>query len=392
MSLSTESNVGQSPAHAAGTPERLPEAGVSVRSLTKSFRRRSGEIVHAIDNVDLDVHPGELLVLLGPSGCGKTTLMRCIAGLETPDSGHIRISGDSVFDDTSKLDRPANSRAASMVFQSYALWPHMTVQANVAYPLQNRRMSRKDVRESVSNILEAVGVSNLAGQYPAQLSGGQQQRVSLARAIVAGNDVILFDEPLSNVDAKVRDKLRLELIQMQHRLGYTAIYVTHDQEEAMTLGDRIAVLEEGRIAQLGTPREIYTNPASYYVANFIGAANEFKADLLDSAEGPVRVKAPFGELTGRTVQEFAGSEVRVLIRPESIHRVPGDAPAAENQFKGVVEDIAFVGGGRIEYIVNSGGVLLRAWAQVSRSVEVQVGDDVLLEVEPGDVLVFEGAL
>lgn len=384
MSTVTQSNA------AARSGDMAGAHGVSVRGLTKSFRRRSGEIVHAIDNVDLDVVPGELLVLLGPSGCGKTTLMRCIAGLETPDSGQIWIDGTPVFDDGKKLDLPANKRAAGMVFQSYALWPHMSVFQNVAYPLRNQKLPRARIKAKVDEILATVGVAELSNSYPAQLSGGQQQRVSLARAIVAGDDVVLFDEPLSNVDAKVRDKLRLEIQQMQHKLGFTALYVTHDQEEAMTLGTRIAVLQNGRIAQLGTPREVYQSPTSHYVANFIGAANEVAGTVLRAGGNDLTVSTPVGELSGHAPQPIAGSTVRALIRPEALKIVVGDGREAINRIPGIVVECAFLGGRRLEYIVDCGGTSLRAWAQ-DGARELPTGSSVTLECTADDVMIFGAA-
>lgn len=368
----------------------LAANGVSVRGLTKSFRRRSGEIVHAIDHVDLDVVPGELLVLLGPSGCGKTTLMRCIAGLETPDEGKIWIDDVPVFDDAAKLDLPANRRAAGMVFQSYALWPHMSVFQNVAYPLRNQKLGRAEVKTRVDEILATVGVSDLTNSYPAQLSGGQQQRVSLARAIVAGDDVVLFDEPLSNVDAKVRDRLRLEIQQMQHKLGFTALYVTHDQEEAMTLGTRIAVLQEGKIAQLGTPRDVYSNPTSHYVANFIGAANEIAGDITRSVDDRTTVATALGEIHGIAPATITGTGARVLIRPEALQVSDGSSGVQANVFTGTVIECAFLGGRRLEYIVDCGAHTLRAWAQ-DGARELATGTQVTLQCEAQDVLVFGAA-
>src|SRR5690606_21791699 len=253
------------------------EAVVAITGLHKRFRRGDGSVVRAIDDVTLSVGRGELVVLLGPSGCGKTTLLRSIAGLEQPDSGEITVSGTTQYSSERGLDVPPERRNISMIFQSYALWPHMTVFDNVAYPLQSRRSRRPakdELRRRVREALTLVGVPELERQYHSQMSGGQQQRVALARALVSNDEVVLFDEPLSNVDAKVREQLRLELLAMQRSLGFSAVCGTHDQAAAMELAHRIAVIDTGRVAQIGTPQEIYLRPATRYVANFIGASNE----------------------------------------------------------------------------------------------------------------------
>ena len=250
------------------------DPAVRVENLVKRYRRRDGETVKAVDGISLTVHEGELVVLLGPSGCGKTTLLRCVAGLEQPDSGHVSVHGRTLFADGGRVSVPVEKRQLSMVFQSYALWPHMTVFDNVAFPLRNRRTPRAEIQRRVKRALEKVGVGDLVSSYPSQISGGQQQRVALARALVPNDGLILFDEPLSNVDARVRDELRFELLEMQREIGFSALYVTHDQSEAMAMADRIAVLGGGRIRQLAPPAEVYRRPASRYVANFVGTANE----------------------------------------------------------------------------------------------------------------------
>jgi ABC-type Fe3+/spermidine/putrescine transport system ATPase subunit len=246
---------------------------IEVVDLTKSYRRDGGEMITPVDHVSLAVGVDELVVLLGPSGCGKTTLLRCVAGLERPDRGTIVIDGRTVFSAAKGIWEPTERRQLSMIFQSFALWPHMTVFENVAYPLRCRRTAEAEVRRRVEETSAIVGIGGLGGQHPGRISGGQQQRVALARALVAGSTVVLFDEPLSNVDAQVRAQLRLELKLMQKRIGFSGLYVTHDQTEAMELGHRVAVLERGRIAALGQPRDIYENPDSEYVASFVGTAN-----------------------------------------------------------------------------------------------------------------------
>ncbi len=295
---------------------------VRVRNLIKTFKRRGkdAEVITPVDNVSLDVEGDELVVLLGPSGCGKTTLLRCVAGLERPDSGEIEIDGQVVFSSERGIFLPPEKRGINMIFQSYALWPHMSVFDNVAYPLRSIGTAADEVRRRVSEVLEVVGLDGLDRQFPAQISGGQQQRVALARAIVARDPVILFDEPLSNVDAKVREQLRNELLSLKKRVRFAALYVTHDQHEAMTLGDRIAVLDSGRIVQYDAPRAIYGHPATRYVGNFVGAANITPAKVVsvdaggivaETSLGPMRVTSPaIGDLK-------AGDAVDLLTRPET---------------------------------------------------------------------------
>jgi iron(III) transport system ATP-binding protein len=232
-------------------------SGITLLNLSKTFVRRSGEVVRAIDDVTLDINPGEFLVLLGPSGCGKTTMLRSIAGLETPSQGKVIVNDTPLFDAERRLAVPPEQRKMGMIFQSYALWPHMTVYSNVAYPLKMRGVPGKEIRARVHETLALVGIPELTDQYPGQISGGQQQRTALARALVGGSQVVLFDEPLSNGDAKVREQLRFEIKKMHDELGFTGVYVTHDQEEAMALGTRIAVMRAGKIDQLGSSTEVY---------------------------------------------------------------------------------------------------------------------------------------
>ena len=246
---------------------------IEISNLTKRFVRSGGKEVIPVDNISLSVEENELVVLLGPSGCGKTTLLRCVAGLERPDAGEIVIDGRVVFSAERSIFVPPEQRGVSMIFQSYALWPHMTVAQNVGYPLESRNLPAAVIRERVQEALRLVGIGGLDTQYPGRISGGQQQRVALARALVGNSSVVLFDEPLSNVDAQVRSQLRFELKRMQRQLGFSGLYVTHDQVEAMELGHRVAVLQSGRLAALDTPRGVYDNPPSRYVADFVGVSN-----------------------------------------------------------------------------------------------------------------------
>lgn len=325
---------------------RTEVSAVRISGLFRHFQRSNGDLVKAIDNVSLDVNPGEFLVLLGPSGCGKTTLLRCIAGLEHATAGTIEIDGSCVFDAPRGLCIPTERRGISMVFQSYALWPHMTIERNVAYPLQSQspRISRTDVAHRVKTVLEQVGLGGIAEQYPNQISGGQQQRAALARALVAGNKLILFDEPLSNVDAKVRDQLREELVAMQHKLGFAAVYVTHDQTEAMQLADRVAVLNEGKISQIASPRDVYRQPLSRYVAGFVGTTNELAGRVVSISGNEVVLATAVGNVRGCAGHSsiIQGDEVVGLWRPEDtfVSSCPGlDCPSWE----GTIVKSSFLG-------------------------------------------------
>ncbi|GGD31613.1 Fe3+/spermidine/putrescine ABC transporter ATP-binding protein [Microbacterium faecale] len=335
--------------------------------------------------MSINVDPGEFLVLLGPSGCGKTTLLRMIAGLEKPDRGHISLNGSPVFDSERHVDLPPERRPASMVFQSYALWPHMTVFDNVAYPLRSQRVARDRVQKRVTDVLEIVGIGHLHAQFPNQLSGGQQQRVSLARAIVASQDVILFDEPLSNIDAKVREKLRLEIIRMQRELGFTALYVTHDQDEAMTLGTRIAVLDEGVVAQIDTPRAVYERPASAYVAAFVGTVDEFKGSVIERSPGHVRVRTTGQQEWDIAIHDNAMESVVVMARPERWTLAEGSNPG-RNRLTGIVVSSMYLAGSRMQYLVRTAEGIIRVWA--SHGAEISQGAEVTISQTPADLLAF----
>jgi len=283
---------------------------LSLAGLEKKFP--NGTV--AVDHLDLDVAEGELIALLGPSGCGKTTTLRCIAGFEDPSAGTITLAGR-------RIDPiPPNRRGATMVFQGYALFPHLSVFENVGYGLRVRRVSGAALRGRVEDALSLVGLAGLGERRPQQLSGGQQQRVALARALVLEPKLLLFDEPLSNLDAKLREQMRLEIRSLQQRVGITSVYVTHDQAEAMTLADRIAVMSGGRIAQLGTPRQIYDEPADRFVADFVGHAN-FVAGTVRSRDGDRVVVDVLG--SPRTVSAAPGryepgDMVDVMLRPEEV--------------------------------------------------------------------------
>ena len=287
---------------------------IQVRGLRKEY---DGAV--AVKNLDLEIERGELLVLLGPSGCGKTTTMRCIVGLEDPTAGTISIGGQVVYDHSKRINVPANQRNIGMVFQSYAIWPHMTVAENVAFPLQIQKKGAREIRERVSEILELVGLAGFGDRGASLLSGGQMQRVALARSVIMEPEVLLLDEPLSNLDAKLRDELRFELKELQLKLGITAIYVTHDQDEALALADRIAVMREGEIEQLAPPVELYRRPSTSFVADFLGASNLFAATVEASNTDATVLRLEQGGLCLKSRQSASpGTSVQVCLRPEDI--------------------------------------------------------------------------
>lgn len=365
---------------------------VQLESLSKTFRRKGGELVSAVEDVSLDILPGEMIVLLGPSGCGKTSLLRCIGGLEEPDGGEITLAGRKVFGRGVK-PVPPESRGIGMMFQSYALWPHMTVARNVSYPLEARRMKRAEINERVQRILELAGISHLAAQYPGNLSGGQQQRVALVRSLVAEPGVILFDEPLSNVDAKVRVQLRAEIRGMQERLGFAGIYVTHDQEEALQLADRIAVMRAGQVVEIGRPDEVYNRPRSRYTAQFLGDLNLITMSRLAS-EGEY---ASFDhEELGRVYLLKRGTRnyedgLAVGFRPERV-KMSAAPHSGEpvNHWRGRVEHVTFSGAWR-EYRVRIGKntVLTVKAIEDAAHTSRDIGDDVYLTIDPIDISVLE---
>ncbi len=312
------------------------EPFIKVRGVTKRFGGFT-----AVDNVDLNIYKGELFSLLGGSGCGKTTLLRMLAGLEIPTSGNIYIDGAEM------TGVPPYERPVNMMFQAYALFPHMTVESNVAYGLKRDGVGRAEIAERVEEMLSMVELSPFAKRKPHQLSGGQRQRVALARALVKRPKVLLLDEPLGALDKRLREQTQFELMKIQDQLGITFVVVTHDQEEAMTLSTRIAVMDVGRFVQIGTPTEIYEFPETRFVANFIGSANMFLGTVVEDGADHVVVRslehdAEFYIDHGMSIKE--GSEVWVALRPEKI--LVSKTPAAKtgpNQIKGVVDDIGYLG-------------------------------------------------
>lgn len=284
---------------------------VELRELVKIFPAPGGSGVRAVDGVNLTIQPGEMVTFLGPSGCGKTTTLRMVAGFEMPSSGQIFIGNEDVS------TKAPNERDTAMVFQSYALFPHMTVEENVGYGLRFRKVSKAEAAERVQRIMDLVGLKGLGKRAPGQLSGGQQQRVALARALVVEPQVLLFDEPLSNLDAKLREYMREEIRRVQQELGITAIYVTHDQSEAMALSDRIVVMNAGRIEQVGSPQEIYLRPATRFVADFIGKVNFLPCKVLRRENGSAVVESFGRQITVHDAPKIDG-EASLVVRPEAM--------------------------------------------------------------------------
>ena len=349
--------------------DRVPAKTLEIRGLAKSYRLAGGRVAPAVRDFTLRVAPGEFVTLLGPSGCGKTTVLRALAGLEEPDAGEILLDGRSI------TALPAHRRRIGMVFQNYALFPHMTVFENVAYSFRIRRTPEARVRDEVAAALRAVGLAEFHSRLPAQLSGGQQQRVALARAFVMQPDLLLFDEPLSILDAKLRIQVRGELRRLQKRLGTTALYVTHDQDEAMSLSDRIAVMRDGSVEQIGTPEEVYARPASLFVADFVGRVNVLRGRVVERAGGHATVET----LNHRFRAESArcpADEVLVLVRPEAV-RVED---ATMQGVAGVVEEVEYCGD-RVEYRVRVGdAIIIAVELAMARSGRVAEGSRVGLRL------------
>jgi iron(III) transport system ATP-binding protein len=347
---------------------------VLIDGLTKRFEGKPPTI--AIDDLSLEVAEGEFLVLLGPSGCGKTTTLRCLAGLETANAGIIAFGDRRVFDSGAKVNLTPDRRSIGMVFQSYALWPHMTVRKNIAYPLRARRERRGLQAGWVDETAAAVDCSELLDRYPGQLSGGQQQRVALARGLVARPELILFDEPLSNLDARLREQVRNELAELHHRLGFTAVYVTHDQSEALALGDRLAIMRQGRIEQQGTPREVFAAPSSEYVAGFIGMAN--RLELVDAGDGWMFEGMP---LRGVPPVPATGGTLVLRIRTDDLDvRTERTLRPHESGFEADVVLVTF-GGRHVDIVLAVGDRRLDAQV-VSPPPDLQPGDRVLVAFDP----------
>jgi spermidine/putrescine transport system ATP-binding protein len=348
---------------------KLSSQGVVVAGVTKRF-----EDVTAVDDVTLEIAAGEFFSLLGPSGCGKTTSLRMIAGFERPDLGTILIGGTDV------TEIPPNRRPVNTVFQSYALFPHLTVEQNVAFGLRFKDVPKDEGRRRVSEVLELVRLHGLERRRPHQLSGGQQQRVALARALVLSPSVLLLDEPLGALDAKLRRDLQIELKSIQREIGITFVYVTHDQEEALTMSDRLAVMSGGRVEQLGSPREVYEHPQTAFVADFLGVSNLMRGHVIDGETvevGGVRLRA-----AGGGGGEHSPGVVRLTIRPERVRITPPGA-AGENCVAATIERFVYLGSTTQVFVILPGGDRVQALVANSGDVdEYDVGAAVTAQLPP----------
>jgi iron(III) transport system ATP-binding protein len=357
----------------------VPE--IQVENLVKEFGDQ-----RALDDVTFDVKEGELFTLLGPSGCGKSTTLMSIAGFQHPEAGRISVGDDVFVDAARKVAVPAEQRNLGIVFQSYAVWPHMTVFGNLAFPLKVRKLKRDAIRTRVRDVLELVEMTPYEQRYPHQLSGGQQQRVALARALVYSPSVLLLDEPFSNLDAKLRERARAWVKELQGTLGLTTIFVTHDQDEALSMSDRVAVMSAGEVQQIGTPEEIYRHPANRFVAEFVGRVNLIEG-LVSGSDGGGVVVDVTGSSHKLTVHDGAGASgnVTVAVRPEAVTVLRLDDRSANgtNTWEADVETVAFLGD-HYEYELNAGSVGLTV--QSSRRVE---GDRIRVHIPPDACAVVE---
>jgi iron(III) transport system ATP-binding protein len=356
---------------------------LKVTGLCTEYVDEQGKPIRAAHEVSFEVPPGKLFTLLGPSGCGKTTTLRSIAGLEKPRSGEITVGEAVIYSSTRGIFVPPNRRGLGMVFQSYAIWPHMTVFENAAFPLQvaSRKLPKKQIEERVLRVLKVVALDELADREATKLSGGQQQRLALARALVMEPPLLLLDEPLSNLDAKLRERMRFELKRLQRELGITTVYVTHDQSEALALSHSIAVMNRGVIQQTGAPREIYERPGNQFVADFIGTTNFLRAAVKvpDGAAGFYRVSSEVGELKVHAVECLqADAKVVISVRPEDI-QLTETRPQGENVLEGTVDTKVFLGES-VDFEVKVKGRALLSRAHPS--LGTKVGHPIYLSLDP----------
>ncbi|MBN9130241.1 MAG: ABC transporter ATP-binding protein [Paenarthrobacter ureafaciens] len=361
--------------------------GISIQGLHKSFGGRT-----VLDHVDLTVEDGEFVCLLGPSGCGKSTLLRSVAGLETPEGGSISFGDETVFDGATGINRAPEQRRLGMVFQSFALWPHKSVFDNVAYPLKRARVSRDEIQERVKEALTMVDLWAHRASYPGTLSGGQQQRVSLARAVVARPRLLLLDEPLSSLDTNLRAQMRREIRRIQQHLGATAVYVTHDKEDAGGLADRVLVLQDGKIVQEGAPKDVFVAPKTAFVAEFVGFDNFFNATVTEGSDSLATVEIGNGNrLSAATTGPVkAGQQVTAAIRSRLVRVHPYDGGIVpENSFVGTVSSKAHLGDD-VEIVITDGAVDLVARVRPGYARDLNVGQPALAQPPVGTVVIVEG--
>ena len=365
---------------------------LTVEGLCTEYANARGPI-RAAQDVSFTVPEGRLFTLLGPSGCGKTTTLRSIAGLERPRLGRIAVDDRIVYSSATGVFVPPNQRGFGMVFQSYAIWPHMNVFQNAAFPLEvgGRQYSRRQIRDNVMRVLTAVQLDKLADREATTLSGGQQQRLALARALAMKPALLLLDEPLSNLDAKLREKMRFELKRLQRELKITTVYVTHDQSEALALSHEIAVMHEGRIQQVGSPRDIYERPASPFVADFVGTSNFIEGTVLrqeSTPDGGVVVRTEIGDITVRTAQALRSDErVAVSVRPEDVD-LAETRPAGGNVWQGRVDQKVFLGD-TVDFQVKVGARTLLS--RRHPSLRTKIGDAIFVQIDPEKCVVLKVA-
>ncbi|MGE8548893.1 MAG: ABC transporter ATP-binding protein [Alcaligenes sp.] len=358
---------------------------LSISDLQVHYATEHG-LVEAVKSISLEIREGEFCTFLGPSGCGKTTTLRCIAGLEEPTRGRIALGGQDIFNDAGGVNVPTHKRDLGMVFQSYAIWPHMTVFENVAFPLETAGVPRAQRSEQVLSALKMVGLGDFAQRSATQLSGGQQQRVALARAIVRNGKVLLLDEPLSNLDAKLREQMRDELRDLQKTLKTTTIFVTHDQDEALAMSDRIVVMEKGRIVEQGTPMDLYLKPRRHFTAQFIGKADVFACASVQPDGGFAAVDTPLGRIRASDPHGLGERAGFLMIRPESVEILPESAQG-QNLVPATVSHKVFVGD-RTHYSFVS-DCQQRLSAVASAYLDLPVGRAVKLSLHPERCVLLE---